>query len=380
MRYKILTVDDSKAVRMIVKKAFKDFDCEILEAANGVEGLAMASKESPDIILLDVTMPIMDGVEMLTKLKADTILRPIPVVMLTAEAGRESVMKIAKLGIRDYMVKPFKEDVLLEKVGRIIDLRPIAEGGQKKKRFSDPCDILVVEDKQAIVQQIQEGLKHTPWKVHGALSAGACIDACQGTVPDAIIISLSLPEEGAFTLFRILRANVKTKYCPIFGMTVKTSLPEQQQAQQLGFTNIVTKPIDFVELESKVGKAMNLDTSERYFRIDEQFLMVTTPHALNGYVLDELGAYLKPKITEAVDAGINNIVFDVRNLQELNMGIIKLLFTGMQICQQLTLQYAMAGNNLVARECKSFEESKDWIFHDTPEAAKEALLKSLAAR
>lgn len=51
MSLKVLTVDDSKAVRIIVKKAFKPYDCEILEAANGVEGLAIAAKEEPDIIL-----------------------------------------------------------------------------------------------------------------------------------------------------------------------------------------------------------------------------------------------------------------------------------------------------------------------------------------
>ncbi|HKB90811.1 MAG TPA: response regulator, partial [Opitutaceae bacterium] len=131
MRYKILTVDDSKTVRIIVRKAFKTFDCEILEAGNGVEGLAVAGKETPDLILLDVTMPVMDGVEMLTKLKSDPALKGIPVIMLTAEGGRESVLKIAKIGVRDYMVKPFKEDVLVEKAGRIIDLKPLSEGPAK---------------------------------------------------------------------------------------------------------------------------------------------------------------------------------------------------------------------------------------------------------
>src|SRR5450432_1706089 len=126
MRYKILTVDDSKTVRIIVKKAFKSFDCEIIEAANGVEGLAAASKEIPDMILLDITMPVMDGVEMLTKLKSDPALKAIPVVMLTAEGGRDNVLKIAKIGVRDYIVKPFKEDALLEKLVRVIDLKHAA--------------------------------------------------------------------------------------------------------------------------------------------------------------------------------------------------------------------------------------------------------------
>ena len=64
MRKKILTVDDSKTVRIIVRKAFKTYDCEITEAGNGVEGLAVAAREMPDLILLDVTMPVMDGVKL----------------------------------------------------------------------------------------------------------------------------------------------------------------------------------------------------------------------------------------------------------------------------------------------------------------------------
>ena len=152
MRYKVLTVDDSKTVRIIVKKAFKSYDCEILEAGNGVEGLAVAGKERPDVILLDITMPVMDGVEMLTKIKSDPELKAIPIIMLTAEGGRDNVLKIAKIGVRDYIVKPFKEDLLIEKVGRIIDLKPIAEGPVKTKSILDPCTILVVEDKPTIVQ------------------------------------------------------------------------------------------------------------------------------------------------------------------------------------------------------------------------------------
>ncbi|HWC61194.1 MAG TPA: response regulator, partial [Verrucomicrobiae bacterium] len=61
MSIKILTVDDSKTIRQIVAKAFRLYDCNVLEAANGVLGLAVASREKPDVILLDYTMPVMDG-------------------------------------------------------------------------------------------------------------------------------------------------------------------------------------------------------------------------------------------------------------------------------------------------------------------------------
>ena len=95
MSVKILTVDDSKTIRLIVAKAFKPFDCTVLEAANGVVGLAVASREKPDVILLDYTMPVMDGFEVLARLRSDPDLKTTPVIMLTAEAGRETVVKIA---------------------------------------------------------------------------------------------------------------------------------------------------------------------------------------------------------------------------------------------------------------------------------------------
>jgi len=123
MPIKILSVDDSRTIRIIVGRAFKAFDCQMVEAGNGEEGLATAAREKPDLIILDVTMPVMDGVTMLTKLKEDPDLKAIPVIMLTAESGRENVLHIAKLGVRDYLVKPFKETELIEKAGKVVPLQ-----------------------------------------------------------------------------------------------------------------------------------------------------------------------------------------------------------------------------------------------------------------
>ena len=123
MPIKILSVDDSRTIRLIVAKAFRPYDCQICEATNGEEGLAAAAREKPDLIFLDVTMPVMDGVNMLAKLKEDPDLKAIPVIMLTAESGRDNVLHIARLGVRDYLVKPFKEEQLLEKAGRVVSLQ-----------------------------------------------------------------------------------------------------------------------------------------------------------------------------------------------------------------------------------------------------------------
>lgn len=120
---KILTVDDSKTIRMIVGRTFRPYDCVVCEAGNGEEGLAAASREKPDLIILDITMPVMDGVTMLGKLKENAELKGIPVIMLTAESGLENVAHITKLGVSDYLVKPFKDEQLIEKTLRVIPLQ-----------------------------------------------------------------------------------------------------------------------------------------------------------------------------------------------------------------------------------------------------------------
>lgn len=379
MRYKVLTVDDSKTVRVIVKKAFKPFECDVIEAANGVEGLAVAAKETPDLILLDVTMPVMDGVEMLSKLKTDPALKGIPVVMLTAEGGRENVLKIARIGVRDYLVKPFKEDVLVDKCSRIIDLKPLHDGPARVRSIHDPADILVVDDKPAIVQQIQDGLKHTPWRIKGVSTQGEAIDQISRAIPDLVVVSLSLPDDNAFTFFRFVRTSLRTKYTPVFALVVKTEVQQQQQAQTLGFTAVVTKPIDLQELETKIARAMNLDTSQRYYSFEADIMVMRLPEHCSSTVIAEAGTYLKPKFAEAVDAGFSKVVIDVQQIKALHMGIIKLLFQAMQTCRELALQFALVGNPQIISECKGFEDTRGWSFYDSVEEAKSNLGKLAAS-
>ncbi|MDA8137289.1 MAG: response regulator [Desulfobacteraceae bacterium] len=121
MAHKILSVDDSRTIRMIIKKALSEYECELFEAENGRDGLALASEKKPDLVILDITMPVMTGIEMLTKMKQDNAIKEIPVIMLTAESGRDNVMNIVKMGVRDYIVKPFKGDQLIERIKLILN-------------------------------------------------------------------------------------------------------------------------------------------------------------------------------------------------------------------------------------------------------------------
>lgn len=370
---KLLTVDDSKTVRIIVRKAFKGYDLTILEAQNGVEGLAIAAKELPDLILLDVTMPVMDGIEMLTKLKANPLIKNIPVIMLTAEGGRDTVLKIAKIGVRDYMVKPFKEDVLLDKVGRIIDLKLLGEETEARRTILDRVEILMVEDKPAIVEQVKEGLKHTPWVIQDSANTWTAIDFAQNHPVDLFLVSLNLPEDSSFELFQVIRSNRKTKSVPVLGMVVKTDKNRFAKAQQMGFSAIVTKPLDMLELEARIARCMNLDMSPRYFNIESKHMIIKFPEKPSGIDLSEISNNLSRKLSEAVDSGLSRIIIDLQHCSSLEVGIIKQVLQITQACRDLSLEYALVGNDSIVDQGQSFEETKNWKFHDSIESAEERM-------
>ena len=124
MTQKILSVDDSKTVRRMLARVFQPYDCTLCEAANGEEGLAVAAREKPDLIVLDYNMPVMDGITMLRRLREDAALRNTPVIMLTAETSATNMAVAARLGARDYITKPFQEDRLVAKASRVIPLLP----------------------------------------------------------------------------------------------------------------------------------------------------------------------------------------------------------------------------------------------------------------
>jgi CheY-like chemotaxis protein len=120
----------------------------VYEAENGVEGLAAATKEKPGLIILDITMPVMNGIETLDRLKADADLKNIPVIMLTAESGKDNVVNIVKKGVKDYMVKPFKGEDLIERVRKIVPLEARGEEESSETKvaryFSQVDDVVVL--------------------------------------------------------------------------------------------------------------------------------------------------------------------------------------------------------------------------------------------
>ena len=121
-KHKILVIEDHKDIRLYLKVLFSA-NYTVIMAENGEEGVRMARKEMPDIILSDVMMPNMDGFECTRILKEDVKTCHIPIILLTALVGDMDMVKGIEYGADDYIVKPFNPDVLRTKVKRLIKSR-----------------------------------------------------------------------------------------------------------------------------------------------------------------------------------------------------------------------------------------------------------------
>jgi diguanylate cyclase (GGDEF)-like protein len=118
---RILIADDEPDIRVVLRTRLEQDGFTVIEARDGAEAVHLAQTESPDLIVLDVMMPEMDGVEVCNRLRASFTTRSIPVIMLTAKAGKDDRMSGLKNGANDYITKPFDLRELTQRVRNTLD-------------------------------------------------------------------------------------------------------------------------------------------------------------------------------------------------------------------------------------------------------------------
>jgi two-component system chemotaxis response regulator CheY len=115
---KALVVDDSKAVRMLLAKTLRQFGYEVREAANGREALEVIETGSSgvELVLADWNMPEMNGLDLLKRLRRNPALTSLVIVMVTTETEIEQISEAMQAGANEYVMKPFTQDILVEKL------------------------------------------------------------------------------------------------------------------------------------------------------------------------------------------------------------------------------------------------------------------------
>jgi DNA-binding response OmpR family regulator len=297
----ILTVDDSRAVRTIVGKQVKELGFDVLEAEDGVQGLQVLSEHAVDLVLLDVTMPNMDGPTMLQKMRE--LGNKTPVIMLTSESKRTIVAGAMKVGISDYILKPFKPEELRAKVLSVLQGEPGADSivqesapaptaaetaatvtpsaaGPAGSRF---CDVLVVDDMENVHKKLRS-LLPAHLSMNAFTSAAQALGACREKVFKVVLVDTEIPDVNSTVLAQQVR--VLQPHAAILALSLRTANDAVGEVKDQGFDSVLFKPFrpetiddfmlayfdnqDFLQVEDNVlklaaftGKA---DRVDRFFR------------------------------------------------------------------------------------------------------------------
>lgn len=126
MAFNILVVDDSKTMQAVIAKTLNLSGLpvgELLQAGNGREGLETLRRHWIDIVFADINMPVMNGIRMVEEMRADAVLRSIPIVVISTEGNEDRIQALRDQGIRAFLRKPFRPEILKQTVEEILGVR-----------------------------------------------------------------------------------------------------------------------------------------------------------------------------------------------------------------------------------------------------------------
>ena len=220
----VLVIDDDPTIHDVLMRTLAKRGFRVECVSTGVDGIEQARTLAPDVIVLDVMMPGMDGWSVLTALKDDERTANIPVVMLTIVDQTDVGFA---LGAVDYLVKPIEAKQLVRVLGRF------TRGGS--------ASVLVVEDDPATREIFRRTLESAGHRVVEAANGQEALDVLGEPPPDLVVLDLMMPEMDGFTFLDRLRARPGCDAVPVVVVTAKALAPEEHERLQGAAQRIVAK-------------------------------------------------------------------------------------------------------------------------------------------
>jgi PAS domain S-box-containing protein len=248
----ILIVDDNPANLKVARIALEGEGFAIRIAIDGHAAVDSIAAERPDLILMDIQLPGIDGLELTRRLKADPATRGIPVIAVTAYAMKGDREKAIAAGCDDYLSKPI-DPIELPNIVRGLLVAPAATTATTAARSTTaPATILVVEDNPATRKTLRLSLESEGHVVVEAADARTAIAMVAEQTPDLVLQDLCLPDLDGIDLVHRLRAQPRLADVPILCITGFLTRFDEARATQGGFTGLLVKPIDPIELATTV--------------------------------------------------------------------------------------------------------------------------------
>ncbi len=309
MSARILVIDDIDAnVRLLEAKLTADY-YEVLSATDGVTGLAIAASEQPDIILLDVMMPGMDGFQVCRRLKEDPLTRHIPVVLVTALDGRADRIAGLEAGADEFLTKPIDDVILFARVRSLTRLKVVLDelreressgrkagviGHASSRLAGTGGRVLIVDDNERQAQRLAAELSVEHRPVVESDPEKAHLTA-RGPV-DLVIINTTSRGFDGLRFAAQLRSHETTRNTPILALIDPDDRGRAIKGLDIGVNDVLSRPIDPEELAARVRTQIK---RKRY----TDLLRSNLDQSLEAAVTDQLtGLHNRRYMTGQLDA------------------------------------------------------------------------------
>ena len=338
MSARILVVDDIPAnLRLLEAKLSAEY-FEVLTANDGPAALEAAANLAPDLILLDVMMPGMDGFEVARRLKDDPKTRHIPVVMLTALSETADRVRGLDAGADDFLSKPVNDVALFARVRSLTRLKVMmdelrvrhASSGEldvsgealTEEVDAKPGSILLLESQEMLAATVTGYLNDAGHTVERASSGDEAWTRLESMSPDLIIVNLRLAGEDGLRLCSQFRTKEETRHTPILLIISPDDLEELAKGLDLGVTDYLVRPFDRNELLARTRTQIRRRRYHDKLRsmLDDSVSMAYTDALTGVYNRRYMNAHLDRQIMEIGDTQkpVSVILFDIDHFKSVN--------------------------------------------------------------
>jgi two-component system cell cycle response regulator len=339
MSARVLVVDDVPPnVKLLEAKLTREY-FDVITASDGYQALERARTEAPDLILLDVMMPGMDGFEVCQRLKADAKTMHIPVVMVTALSDNADRVRGLEAGADDFLTKPVNDLALFARVRSLIRLKMTMDEWRAREHTSgelgvlpvtaseltesaDHARVLVVEDSPVDIDKIVHTLERDADQVVVRETCREGLEAALAGDFELVITSLCLMEEDGLRLCSQIRSHDRTRQTPILLLADEADLPRVAKGLELGANDYLVKPIDRNELLCRTRTQIRRRRYQDRLRQNyEQSLSMALTDSLTGlFNRRYLSAHLSRVLARIAETRkpVAAILFDIDYFKKVN--------------------------------------------------------------
>jgi len=266
---KILIVDDDTLNLKLLAASLASGPYECFMAQNGYAALDIVEKQSPDLILLDIMMPGLDGFEVTTKVKENPATRNIPIILITALDGSDNKVRGLEAGADEFLNKPINAAELQARVKSLLRLKHYQEqlttrlhaesrylGLESRDRGCGRIplpSILVVDDDEEDARLIQMHLHGQPYQVKAVTSGEAALACAMQERIDLVLLDILMPLMDGFEVAKRLKEKDATRGIQIVALTSLQDLESKIKGIELGVDDYLIKPVNSYELRARIS-------------------------------------------------------------------------------------------------------------------------------